>query len=100
MSIGKWTSVTDALPGAMQNVFVYSDKTGEVVGPAYIAVHKGTEIKQRTGTEINLNTGENFEIFERIGVFALAWCSGGMIFTRFMPTHWTPFPSLPPKAEE
>jgi hypothetical protein len=99
MSMDKWTSVKNALPGINQSVFLYSEETKRVVGPAYIAVHMGSEIKKQTGFEHNLTTGETFNLIEGIGIYALAWCVSGMIFTGFMPTHWAPFPPLPDTQE-
>jgi len=94
----EWKSITDVLPGIANAVFVYSEKTKEVEGPVYLMENKGTEIRELKGWDVELNTGHRTDQFEGIGIFAYAWFKGGIVFTKFMPTHWTECPE-PPKGE-
>jgi hypothetical protein len=90
-----WKSVRDSLPGIAEPVFVYCDKTNRTAGPVCIMENTATEISSLKGIEYNLTTGHGFEKFGGIGIFAYGWFMGGLVFTQFMPTHWTAFPPPP-----
>ena len=94
-----WTSVKEQLPGIEQKVFVCCDKTGRVAGPVRLAEDKASEVRVLKSTEIN-PSGQDFVRYGGIGIYALGWSSGDLIFTEFMPTHWVAFPSVPLSASD
>jgi hypothetical protein len=95
----KWTSTKDSLPGSNKLVFVYCEHSGKIDGPVHLIEHKGTDIKKNSSFMQDCTTGKEFEIFESSGICAFGWFKDGIIFTKFMPTHWTDFPKLPKKTE-
>ena len=89
-----WNDVSSKLPGLQQEVFVYCSRTGRIDGPVRLDIHRTYERTKLAGIEIANDIQHNR--YEGIGVFPFAWFQGGMQFIKFMPTHWTAFPKVPP----